>query len=150
MTDQRNQFNIHATDGSGGMSLIDALERDAAVQRSSPAPAVAGVFVSAVKQRRYTRWAIGAGAALVPLALVAVTAALMWPSTVQEAAEPQVATAPPKRELISSSPTAAELVRLNRGRSGDALVLPETTGSGGQPVTAGTRLDSPAAAQMIR
>lgn len=150
MSQQHNIFGSQPGSDAEGRTLIDALEHAAAHQVASTAPVAPSAFMHAVRRRRHARWATNASLALVPVLAVAAAAVCFWPSHASTIDDPQIAVMPPTVKPISPTPTAAELARVNRGRSGDALVLPETTGFGGDAVTAGTRLDSPAAAQVVK
>ncbi len=150
-------MNYHFDDASSSSqrvdsgSVLDALDRDVAGHRAAATPPVPDIFVHAVTHRRHTRWAVRAAVACVPLtAIVVIAFALRAQPGTPPAAPTQAAKNSVSSPAISPTPTAAELARVNRGRSGDALVLPETSGGDAGPVTAGTRLDSPAAAQIVK
>ena len=150
MSQQHNIFGSQPGSDTNGKSMIDVLDHAAADLLAATAPVAPSAFMHAVRRRRHARWATNASLVLVPVLAVAAAAVFFWPSHARTIEDPQIAVMPPTVKPISPTPTAAELARVNRGRSGDALVLPETTGFGGDAVTAGTRLDSPAAAQVVK
>lgn len=139
-------------------SLIDALERDAKQRLNAPTPGMPDAFVRAVTRRRWAR-RVPATAA-VTLALIGIVTLAMSLRDTNRPAPELVDHVPAHREPApgtldpGAAPTAAELTRINRGRAGDALILPEAPAAAGEsapePITAGTRPDSPAAAPVVK
>lgn len=150
MSQRHENPGFESTCNPGPGSLIEALERDGVARRAASTPEVPSAFVGAVTRRRHARWAISAGVTMGALAGLAAVLVLIWSSPVEPRIAPHIVQSPQKAGTLSPVPTVAELARVNRGRSGDALVLPEASGLDAAPLTAGTRPDSPAAAQIVR
>ena len=151
MTDDRT----HAASPNAA-SLIDALERDAKQRLNAPAPGMPDAFVRAVTRRRWVRRVPAAAA--VTLALIGIVAlAVSMRDTTRP--DPDLVDQSPAHRAPATLdpgavPTAAELTRINRGRAGDALILPEAPAAAGEsapePITAGTRAESPSAAPVVK
>jgi|GEM_PF-6539768 len=145
MTHQRiGHEHARITPDPAVATIVDALERDASRLASTPTPAIPDAFTIAVTRRRWARRApAAAGIALVLVGVVALALSTRdsTPPDLRRGDDPLVE---------STTPSAAELSRMNRGRSGERLILPDSNNAPAPNVTAGTRSDSPAAATVVK